>query len=433
MKRCIAFCLALGAAISLTACGGGDTEGGLLCEASGIRPDTVLLSVDGRDVSAQRYLYWLAYACDYIADYYDSGEGIQWGDTVSGQSLEDYAKDQALQNAALYATVETWAEDYGCTLTDEDRTAMDREWAARAAQYGGEEAYLAVLARMGLDRAEAEAISGDYYLYEHLYDLYCTEGSELAPAEHDLETFAQEQGYLTVDHIWLSTAAADPADAEAVAACRARAEEAFSKLNGSADPAHDFAVLAATYSDETDRDQHPSGYTFTVGDGTLPAACEEAAQALEEGQFSGVVEADDGFYLILRKHVDLEAVAPDYFDALLQAAADSADISTTRTYADLDVSRFYDERSWMPPAERLPDGCLCQFWQNDEIRRGFDKVLTNFRISQKFALTGQEKPSIIKSASGWCMSICQKFGNHVFLLTNSRRHPQLVIGVCGSA
>ena len=153
MKRCIAFCLALGAALSLTACGGGDTEGGLLCEASGIRPDTVLLSVDGRDVSAQRYLYWLAYACDYIADYYDSGEGIQWGDTVSGQSLEDYAKDQALQNAALYATVETWAEDYGCTLTDEDRTAMDREWAARAAQYGGEEAYLAVLARMGLDRA----------------------------------------------------------------------------------------------------------------------------------------------------------------------------------------------------------------------------------------------------------------------------------------
>ena len=56
-----------------------------------------------------------------------------------------------------------------------------------------------------------------------------------------------------------------------------------------------------------------------------------------------MVEADDGFYLILRKPVDLEAVAPDYFDALLQAAADSADISTTRTYADLDVSRFYDE------------------------------------------------------------------------------------------
>lgn len=133
-------------------------------------------------MSAQRYLYWLAYACDYIADYYDSGEGIQWGDTVSGQSLEDYAKDQALQNAALYATVETWAEDYGCTLTDEDRTAMDPGVGGPGRpQYGGEEAYLAVLARMGLDRAEAEAISGDYYLYEHLYDLYWHGGQRAGP------------------------------------------------------------------------------------------------------------------------------------------------------------------------------------------------------------------------------------------------------------
>ena len=343
MKRSMALCLTLAAVLTLTACGGDPQEEGLFYQASGIRPEAVLLSVDGREVTAQRYLYWLAYACDYLAGSYDTEGGIQWADTVDGQNLEAYAKEQALKNTALYATVENWAEDYGCTLTDEDRDAMEREWAARVAQYGGEEAYLAVLAPMGLDRAEAEAISGDYYLYRHLYDLYCTEGSALAPAERDLETFARERGYLTVDHIWISTAAADPADAEAVAACRARAEEAFSKLNGSADPAHDFAVLAATYSDETDRDQHPSGYTFTVGDGTLPAACEEAAQALEEGQFSGVVEADDGFYLILRKPVDLEAVAPDYFDALLQAAADSADISTTRTYADLDVSRFYDE------------------------------------------------------------------------------------------
>ena len=72
--------------------------------------------------------------------------------TVDGQTLEEYARDQALESAALYATVENWAEDYACTLTDEDRTAMDREWAARVAQYGGEEAYLDVLSRMGLDR-----------------------------------------------------------------------------------------------------------------------------------------------------------------------------------------------------------------------------------------------------------------------------------------
>ena len=352
MKRLTACILTLTAVLFLSACGEADAESGLFYEASGIRPDTVLLSVDGREVTARRYLYWLACACDHIAGYYDSGDGIQWGDTVDGQTLEEYARDQALESAALYATVENWAEDYACTLTDEDRTAMDREWAARVAQYGGEEAYLDVLSRMGLDRTEAEAISGDYYLYRHLYELYCTEGSQLAPAEHDLETFAQEQGYLTVDHIWISTADADPADPEAAAACRARAEEAFSKLNGSADPLNDFAVLAATYSDETDRDQHPSGYTCKAGDGTLPAACEEAVLALEEGQFSGVVEADDGFYLLLRKPLDLDAVAPDYFDALLQAAADSAEVSAARAYEDLNVQQFYDGLQQARAAQR---------------------------------------------------------------------------------
>ena len=138
MKRHTACILTLTAVLFLSACGEADAESGLFYEASGIRPDTVLLSVDGREVTARRYLYWLACACDYIAGYYDSGDGIQWGDTVDGQTLEEYARDQALESAALYATVENWAEDYGCTLTDEDRTAMDREWAARAAQYGGE-------------------------------------------------------------------------------------------------------------------------------------------------------------------------------------------------------------------------------------------------------------------------------------------------------
>ena len=145
-----------------------------------------------------------------------------------------------------------------------------------------------------------------------------------------------------MDHIWISTAAGAPSDTAYISGRRARAEEVFSKLNASPDPMNDFAVLAETYSDETNRDQHPTGYTCTVGDGTLPANCEEAAQSLEEGQWSGILEADDGFYLILRKPVDLEAVAPDYFDALLQAAADSAEVSVSKAYERLSARQFYD-------------------------------------------------------------------------------------------
>lgn len=342
MKRHLVPCLALSASLILTGCSSGQThEETLLSQAAGIASDAAVLSVDGRDVPAWQVLYWLAYACDYIAASYEDG-AIQWNDTVEGETLEDYAKDQALQNAVLYATVENWAEDYGCTLDDEDRTAMDREWAAKAAQYGGEDAYLAELAKMGLDRSGAERLSQDSYLYQHLYDLFETEDSALHPSDQDLETFVREQQYLTVDHIWISTAAGAPSDTAYISGRRARAEEVFSKLNASPDPMNDFAVLAETYSDETNRDQHPTGYTCTVGDGTLPANCEEAAQSLEEGQWSGILEADDGFYLILRKPVDLEAVAPDYFDALLQAAADSAEVSVSKAYERLSARQFYD-------------------------------------------------------------------------------------------
>ena len=343
MRRLAAYCLALTAVLSLTACGGDDgtRKEGLFYEATGISPDAVLLTVDGRDIPAERYFYWLAYICDYIGEYYDEGDGIQWSETLSGETLESYAKNRALENTVLYATVENWAEEYGCTLTDEDRTNMDREWEARVAQYGSEEAYLEVLANMGLDRTGAEAISADYYLYSQLYDLYCAEDSALSPRDDELETYAREQGYLTVDHIWISTAAVDPADTEAYSACRAKAEEAFSKLNESATPLSDFAVLAATYSDETDREQHPEGRTFAIGDGTMPEAFEAAAQELEENQWSGIVEADDGFYIILRKPLNLDAVSPDYFDALLQAAAESAEVTFSDHYEELTASDFY--------------------------------------------------------------------------------------------
>lgn len=340
MRRWIALCLALAAGLSLSGCGGGgQKEGGVLAAASGLSPDAAAVSVDGREVPAWRYLYWLAYACDYIAASYDGG-AVRWEDTADGTDLETYAADRALEGAALYATVENWAEDFGCALTEEDEAAMDREWAARTAQYGGEDAYLAELARLGLTRDQAEALSADAYLYRHLYERFSTQGSSLSPAEEDLRAFAEERGYVTGDHIWFSTATAD--SEEALAAVRSRAEEAFGKLNGSPDPLNDFAVLAATYSDEADRDQHPAGRTFSPGGAALPDACMEALRSLQEGQFSGVVEAEDGFYLLLRRPLDTEAVAPDYFDALLQAAAESADVSVTQACQGIDVSRFYE-------------------------------------------------------------------------------------------
>ena len=335
MRRMIAAALAVFLSLTLAACGKKEAGEDLLSQASGIPSDEVLLTVDGREVEAWRYLYWLAYTCDAIQTAYDdAGAELDWDADMEAGTLSDYAGEQAMADTVLYAVVESMADEWGCTLTEEDQAAMESDWVAAAEGAGGEEAYLEQLAALGLNRDRAQTLAGTAYLYDQLRKIACDPNSAHYPDQDDLAAFSQESGYLTVDFIRID-AGDDPEGA------RAQAEEAFSKLNGSAAPENDFAVLAATYSDETDRDQHPEGYTLRAGDGTLPAACEAAAADLEPGQWSGVIEAEDGFYLLLRKDTDLDAVAPDYFDALLQAAAESAGVSSTRACGDLDVSRFY--------------------------------------------------------------------------------------------
>ena len=74
----------------------------------------------------------------------------------------------------------------------------------------------------------------------------------------------------------------------------------------------------------------------------LPEAVEEASKTLEEGQWSGILEADDGFYLLLRRPLDTAAVATDYFDSRLQQAAREAEVTTTSAFDTLEVPTFYE-------------------------------------------------------------------------------------------
>ena len=347
MRRQLTICLLALLVLTMTAsCGfGGDSqrEEGLFYDAAGISPDEPLLTVDGREVPAWRYLYWLTCTCDFIRDSYESaGQTLDWSEPLSGGTLADYAKQQALSSTALYATVENWAEQYEISLTEEDREALETDWTEKAASYGGEEAYLAVLANLGLTRADAQALSADHYLYKELYTHAQSQESPLHPQEGELAAFAEEKGYLCVDMILISTADVAQDDAEGMAQCRERAESVFSQLNASEDPAGTFAALAQSSSDDADRAAYPEGRTFLPGAGVLPAGAEEAAMALEEGQWSGIVETEEGFYILLRKPVDLEAVAGDYFDSLLQQAADQAEIRLTEAYDTIGTGEFYE-------------------------------------------------------------------------------------------
>lgn len=350
MRNIIIAALACSLLLPLAACGGKETAAGddLLSRASGIASDETLLTVDGREVAAWRYLHWLAYTCDAIQTAYDdAGTELDWDAAFGEGTLADYAGQQALADTVLYAVVENMAEQQNCTLTEEDRAAMEADWTTAAEAAGGEAVYLEQLWDLGLDRDRADTLAAAAYLYDRLRQSACDPDSPGYPTAEDLAAFSGESGWMSVDFIRVDAGG----DAEAA---RARAGEAFSKLNGSAAPENDFAVLAATYSDDPDRDRYPQGRTFQAGDGTLPAEAEAAAAELEEGQWSGVVEAGDSFYILLRLPLDAAAAAAAWFDWQLQTAADGAEVETTAALDRLDTGAFWQALLEARTAESTP-------------------------------------------------------------------------------
>ena len=157
-------------------------------------------------------------------------------------------------------------------------------------------------------------------LYAKLYDLCLTEGSELSGLLENTDG-------LTVDRILISAG-------EDREAAREKAAEVFSRLNGAEDPAAAFSVLAA------EEDDAAGPRTLLPGDGTLPPALEEAAQTLEEGQCSGILESEEGFSILRRLVFQGEDLAGEAFDRLLQAAAEEALVQTAPAYDNLDAAAF---------------------------------------------------------------------------------------------
>ena len=239
--------------------------------------EEILLVIDGREVPAWRYLCWL--------------------DRAVAQGLEgEAAREQALGDTALYAAVESLAEEWGVALTAAEEAALTPGvWAAL------EEAQWRELAAVGA-----------------LYAKLC----EREVPQETLEAFGKERGYRTVDRILIP--AGEGADKQAA--------EVFARLNGGGEEA--FHAAKSLSADRL------GPRTFCPGDGTLAPELEEAAAALSEGQLSGILESEEGFSILKRLPPDRDALLNDYFDDLLQSATEQALVCQTQEYAELEVEAF---------------------------------------------------------------------------------------------
>ena len=269
-----------------------------------------LLTVDGRDIPAWQYLYWLSLACDRAA-------------TLSDAPDWNAVREQALMNTALYASVETLAARHGVAFDAADREAVAERWRQRCDAYGGEDAYLTEIARYGLNRERAETLFRVALLYGKLREL-CKDGGELAPSQADLDALAKTSGDIRIDRI-LS------ADGDRAAAKR-RAEAFFNQLNGASNQAALFSELTWEGVDHTG--------PRSLKDGVFDERLTQAARTLQVGQISGIIESDDGFSILRRLPPERDGLLETWLRRTVEQAAQSADVELTERYFTLNPSAF---------------------------------------------------------------------------------------------
>ena len=344
-KRMLTLAMTLALTLTLVSCGGmseGSRTDGIYYDATGVSPDAVLMQIDGVDVPAERYFYWLYNSASNAAMYCGTdGFGEDAGD---GRSYGQVCLDLALQNAKELALVEKWALENELTIPEEEMTSLMEEIDAYEEQYGE-----FGFNYMGVTRETMEYFYQEFAYYDLLLESVMVEGGAMSPTEEELKAYVEASGLMKADHILLATkdlVTGEPLDEAAVQAQYEKAQEILSELQAAEDLEETFQKLGDEYSEDTGRAVYPDGYIF--GEGEMVIEFEEAAKALAVGEISGIVESDFGYHILLRKEVPVEEVLTEegYFSYLLEKSLAEVEVKFSDLYnekvATLDVGAFYN-------------------------------------------------------------------------------------------
>ena len=360
IKKALAAALSLTVAVGvLSGCVGGsaakDPIKEMMGEESGITSETVMLTVNGGEITAGDLFFWLGQSASEAASYNQAlgGAELDWSSEAGdGMTMADYVKDSAKQQAVLYNVVAAKALENGYEFTKEDKAAYDEELAQAKEDLGGEEVYANWLSSNCITDEGMEKLSQVGVLFNHVLDGMFQDGSEYAPTAEDLLTFATENDFLCAKHILLMTqdpTTGQPLSEEEAAAKRDAAQALLDQLKAIQDPAElekTFDTLMNENSEDTGLAANPDGYTFTAGQ--MVPEFEEATRALDFGQVSDLVESDYGYHIILRldpgKSDSLRSQwATQKLNAMVDQWVDEAEVEETEAFTNLDIGEFYDK------------------------------------------------------------------------------------------
>lgn len=337
---------------------------GIFYELTGIPENQTVMTVSGVDITAQQYLYWLAYLCtsmEYNITSYNAYYGV-YGNLVNqddstvlwnnefedGKTLAQYVRDETESTLRFYTAIDQMAQKYKAGLDAEDEAAMAQKLSDAISEMGGQDAFDTYLKKLGISQDTFQELSASGYLFDNLLKLVLEQGTDLylTPEKYDnYATFADHILLTTID-----TTSGEPLPAKEIQKKKALADDLLAQLQNAKPEELEtlFTKLADEYSEDTGRKENPDGYIFSPG--TMVQIFEDTAKSLQVGQISDIVESDYGYHIILRK--DLAAalesnpekkveLAQKHLTTLLTILSQEATVTTTPEIEELDIAQFY--------------------------------------------------------------------------------------------
>jgi parvulin-like peptidyl-prolyl isomerase len=328
-------------------------------------PDTLVMTVNGDKITWQEYFYWI----NSIVLSLDSENGSQisdWTAQYSGSSGQTYAQftlAQVKQAVLQYHVMDAKAKALGVTLSADEEAQLKSTLQSNITKYcgsdGTEDDFSAYLGTLYMTRDYYDYINRVMLLYYDTFDATMGAGGEKCTDDETM-LFAEDNGYMTADHILISTKDADGnalSDAEA-AKKQELAESIASQLKGITDHTallKKFKELKDKYTEDTGAAQYPNGYCFTSGQ--MVDEFQDACETMKEYEISDPVKSEYGYHIILR--------LPTTPDDEVSYDSETGTTRTLRYYAAVDrynslVGTWIDEADveWQPGFENLDIAAL---------------------------------------------------------------------------
>lgn len=344
LQRVLTLFLAVSMGIAMAGCGGqSETEAEAtddVCMATaGIPADTVLFTVDGQDVTAEKYLYWAVRMLDSYYYYYGEDGDYSW---ISA-CWDTGVSDAALNNLLYYMLPRIHASEFG--LEDDD-AGLEAEVEEQIADYkadyedeAGFEDYLQenCISESGFQEILAERLNSQK-LKAYLYG----EGGAYAPRDDEILSWADELGYYNCRYVFVSTVYYYTD--EALERAAERAQIILDNIALAEDQDAYFAEIAA---DSSWNDDTEDGVGRLTAGGDICEKFDEAVRALKIGEISGIVDDSDeyGYFIIQRLAIDpddlRETCISDLFNQQIGEWIDGAEIVYTDAFETIDITSFY--------------------------------------------------------------------------------------------